>query len=803
MLWRRPQPTVPACEYAPPVDAHAQRSAIQSGEPDPSTRKLLAAETSFILGKTKPEPYQRLRDDKSAPLRFAGLAFSGGGIRSATFNLGVLQAIAGAGLLGHFRYLSTVSGGGYIGSALTWWLGAGPRGNGRAKAPTFSTAPNRFPYGSEDPTDPDASRTQHPLLTFLRANGNYLTPGRGIDGWTAFAAVLRSITINIFTWGPVLVLCMYFANRGMGAIGRVTGLSWNPAIVVPLIFPALVILAFAFSIVQNAWISLLFAIGINPQTYLMSRQADIFNSRQFKWLIFACVVFSAPLVASLIPDGIGGITAIGPVALVGGIWSFVTGLRKMTEEGTSWISPKVLAGVGAGLLIYGVWISGYTLGTSLYLAVGPIEPSEFFAYLKRIVPFVPVTARADFANWSSNPTVAWVFLALGWDWVLFLVGLVWTLVFGLTVNINHLGLHRYYRDRLMEAFMPDFDRIGSDNVRPAMRAEQWPLAGVLSPPAPGKKLAQPYPLINTNLVLVKTTDRIRENRGGDSFVLSPLYCGSNATGWQSTREFLGGALTLPTAMAISGAAVNPEAGVGGTGPTRNRLVSWAMAWFNIRLGYWAPNPYKRLRFAPNPNHLVPGLLAELFFWTGYRERSTFVQLTDGGHFENLAVYELVRRRAGLIWCCDVGEDKDFTFDDLLNLLRRIETDFGARVEFAKDHQPAALAFRRDPGTRRVKKFASQGFLVGRIVYADQSEGTLIYVKATLIEKLRPEVLEYHAANPEFPDQSTADQWFDPDQFEAYRELGYALAKHALASAKVGRQSLTEAIGSFDRAWSGA
>ena len=101
----------------------------------------------------------------------------------------------------------------------------------------------------------------------------------------------------------------------------------------------------------------------------------------------------------------------------------------------------------------------------------------------------------------------------------------------------------------------------------------------------------PYHLVNTNVVLVGTDDKGWRVRGGDSFVLSPLSCGGKATGWVSTSEYmLRDPLTLPTAVAISGAAVNPNTGSGGVGLTRQRGLSLLMALLNIRLGFWVPRP---------------------------------------------------------------------------------------------------------------------------------------------------------------------------------------------------------------------
>jgi len=79
-------------------------------------------------------------------------------------------------------------------------------------------------------------------------------------------------------------------------------------------------------------------------------------------------------------------------------------------------------------------------------------------------------------------------------------------------------------------------------------------------------------------------------RGGDNFIMSPAYCGSNATGWRKTKEYMGGEVTIASAMAISGAAVNPDAGCGGEGVTRQPFLSILMGMLNLRLGYWVPNP---------------------------------------------------------------------------------------------------------------------------------------------------------------------------------------------------------------------
>ena len=184
--------------------------------------------------------------------------------------------------------------------------------------------------------------------------------------------------------------------------------------------------------------------------------------------------------------------------------------------------------------------------------------------------------------------------------VVFLLASIW-------VNINHISAHRMYRDRLMEAFMPAYDLAlkGASREAPS-EADGMTLDQV-------DERNSPFPLINTNLLLVQSKERRRKLRGGDSFVLTPRYCGSNATGWVDCQDLMGGRMTLSTAMAISGAAANPNTGAGGVGLTRNRLIAVLMAFIGLRLGYWLPNFGRDRPPFWLPNHVWPGLSTVLPF----------------------------------------------------------------------------------------------------------------------------------------------------------------------------------------------
>ena len=323
----------------------------------------------------------------------------------------------------------------------------------------------------------------------------------------------------------------------------------------------------------------------------------------------------------------------------------------------------------------------------------------------------------------------------------------------------------------METFLPNADVAHRNQTGAATDADGFRLSAVNGTEDP----SGPYHIINTNIVLVNANDRKRRTRGGDSFVLSPLYCGSGATGWRRTDQFMGDGMTLPTAMAISGAAANPNTGMGGAGLTRNRLVSILMALMNSRLGYWAPNPNGGEQRPPN--HFSPGLyeVQSLVGLGGLTESRPFVQLSDGGHFENLGLYELIRRRLPLIVVCDGGGDPDAMFGDLQNALRRVEADFGARVTFSATDGPGVLVPKIQSDYPKGAVHAHRGHIVGKIDYAEGGTGILILLKTTMISGLSMQTQAYKGVNPNFPDQSTADQFFDEEQFEAYRELGYRIA----------------------------
>ncbi len=759
-------------DYVDPIDPDDLEQAAQGDASDdlrcrvPFPAELARAESAYVRA------WRRKRgcsEDQAASDTLIGLALSGGGIRSATFALGAMQALAGRSLLEKFDYLSTVSGGGYIGAALTWLTSTkaqddsasnsphapqGERDTARIPdAPRFGMGPDDFPFGTDDPR-PDAERhasnRQRRMLRYLREHGYYLTPGAGITGLSLLGIVLRGTFLNLIVWMPVFVLFFLF---GLWFFGHV-----NPGL------DALVILRMLMDVDGHAelfgfelflWIglgllgltvlatlvySLLTRVrrdnelpGVAQFWYEARRLSERFGGALIAAIALFLLVGCLPAITDHLKDSF---KAAGPMAMLSGMAmamrSFLTSKTDGPRPG-----PDLTANLAAAIFLVGGFIVAFEAAFWLH----------------------------------GQARVIWAALGLA----------VVSLVFGWRVNINYTSIHRFYRDRLMETFMPDIVQALGGETGAAWSADVARLTDVIDLRAP----RGPYHIINANVVLADSRQRVFRNRGGDSFILSPFYCGSNATGWCRTERFCDGQMTLATAVAISGAAVNPNTGVGGVGLTRARLVSFVMALLDLRLGYWASHPAPDRAPRHDPNHFRPGAYAfgnlTGLDRLGFNENRAFLQLSDGGHFENTGVYELVRRRARLILVCDGGADGCFSFSDFQTTLRRVEQDFGVRIKALDDASPDRLvpAPATPPCFPADARFSDQGHMVGVITYPDDSRGWLIYLKATMTQALSFKVKGYAAQHSEFPHESTADQFFDEVQFEAYRELGYRLAADML------------------------
>lgn len=758
-----------------------------------------------------------------------GLALSGGGIRSAAYCLGVMQTLVQHGWLKHIDYLSTVSGGGYIGTALDWYLrhhfqtekkwrpygthhedfpfeteyglgvlaaqmSVGPAPEDAAPAP--AQGPDREevePDGPPPRGDRDLRRLEP--LRVLRHSGRTMTPGGGLDNAAFIAVMLRAVCTSVLTYGAIMILIGAFLHSALFTLGGVPlpGAAFDS--VVPIGFgqrwaaPGAIWLAVAVgTLAPMSWL----ARRLRPGGQDVDRHHDIFEGIVLKVAALFMLIGSLPMAVHGINVvetrvGLGGATeaVVGAFSAITGILGALGIFSKSNSSRSSGPSLKVVAPVAAALTVYGVLL---------------------------------------FSFWASAPETGFVNgRAFGYDGGLlgYVVGcfpFVTIAVIGWFQDLNDVSPHRYYQDRLRDIFLPAFPSDEVSYLRPRAATSTGPstapeesgattTADASADIDPGHLAAptwrRPYHLLNTHVLApsVRGKDkdedkeerpprlpsrrRMESDRGGDSYLLSPLFVGSQATGWTRTSDSVAKEMPLYTAMAASGAAAQPNAATGGTGLTRGRAVGLLMALLNLRMGYWVQDTERPRR----PNLVWPGLRSVAPRWarTWFDGDRPWVELSDGAHFENLGVYELIRRRCRVIIVCDAGADPDFRFADLANLTEKVRSDFGTVLKVSGEDletlvpEPSVAA--TDATIR--PKYSQRGYILASIKYTrdaaeevhGENDGVLVYLKTTFFAKanglgLPPDVYGYKAENPSFPDQSTVDQFFDERQFEAYRELGF-------------------------------
>jgi hypothetical protein len=389
-------------------------------------------------------------------------------------------------------------------------------------------------------------------------------------------------------------------------------------------------------------------------------------------------------------------------------------------------------------------------------------------------------------RFTERPMI-WLYLVTGVG--LFLVS--WPL------RPNANSLHRIYRDRLSKAFLfdptvPQVNRANPDAVPEFAPLDAMPLTELSTTLAP-------YHLINAALNIQGSTYANRRGRNADFFLFSSGYTGSAATGYARTEELQRRCpdLDLATAMAISGAAASSNMGHNSIRP-----LTPTLALLNVRLGYWLRNPHFLSSPAPQAASAaraawVPKHRSSLFLWreiTGrLYEDADEVYLTDGGHIENLGVYELLRRRCRVILAVDAEADLAMHFPSLITLQRYARIDLGIRIDLPWGPiQKRTLAFMggaaAEPKTAAPPQtpqppqppISGPHVAVGVIDYGAGEIGYLVYVKSSLSGDENDYIRDYQRRNTGFPQETTGDQFFSEEQFEVYRALGFHMV-HGLLS----------------------
>ncbi len=822
---------------------------------------------------------------EQTPTRSA-LCISGGGIRSATFGLGVLQGLARYHLLQHFDYLSTVSGGGYIGSWLTAWIHRHPEGLAGVCAQLSQTG------------NPDQRQHEPEPVSWLRAYSNYLSPRLGLmsaDSWTLVGTYLRNLLLNWLVLVPFLLSLLAFPLLYHAILSAAHS---------PTAMTTFVILGTACLLVNLTYLHL-----CRPSLWKL-RQAPVWKHVESqRAFLLVCLL---PLIAAVgcltiawewfhrRPDysldhlSLFGLSSLFTLALGAAAMHLASWLIAAVILRRPWLDwwraleslTIILSGLLGGGLLWGAlmqldrideldpnlhwytcaavpaFLSLFLLAATLFIGIASrstgdgdrewwgragswiLIGSVCWAGLSSVTIFGPTwwgsmstwaasaggvtgivtvilgfSAKTDAKSSGAEPvwwkqlgqhvyllllaplTVALILMQLarvthaivaGAPWFQvgeFIVGMgLFSVLLSVVININKFSLHSMYRNRLIRAYLgasrwntrtPNLFT-GFDSGDNLAMTELAPRAGTSQ---------KPFHIINIALNLVHGNNLAWQQRKAQSFTVSPLHCGSfvNQLGYRRASEYgknpaVDQPITIGTALAISGAAASPNMGY-----HSSPAITFLLTLFNVRLGWWLGNPGRAGQNTYSrscPEFAVGPMLAEAFGFTDEQKR--YVYLSDGGHFENLGLYEMVTRRCRYILVSDAGCDEKMEFQDLGNAIRKIRIDLGIDIDINVE------PLRPSPQHRSGAHYA-----IGTIRYSrvdpGAPDGILIYLKPSLSGDEPVDVLEYAAHHKQFPHEPTSDQFFDESQFESYRRLGEHVAGEVFASVTAQTDTLPAAF----------
>jgi hypothetical protein len=826
------------------------------------------------------------------------LCLSGGGIRSASVSIGVLQGLARLGLLERFDYLSTVSGGGYAGGWLSAWRRREGTGGEHA---VYDNLAGRLPPDQAEPAP----------LSEVRRLSRYLDPAVGIfsaDVWTLIVTIIRNLLLNWLVLLPllaaallvprlylgVLVLASQRQLVGPAEIERIGSAAWGFGIVFLVAAMSYIALDLP-SLGDRRWpqrrFLLLFLLPVCLTEVALSvsvawrwiETCDIHSP--VSTVLISTTALAAPGLAGVFVRGRGWSVWTWLGALVSGllggiaIWALkasylmpagtvvmtgtpgcehalagsghvlslyaaidlpialavlvleltlLTGMagRSMTNDDREWwaraMAWLLIVAVGwlltAGLVLsaHGVLDAalqaaagfsltsgaGHALVAAFTLVSGALASRAARAAARE--PATPVVwSRIAFALAAPLFVVLLLIFIAGLDvrllafverlhiargegphppgaglvetLTLFLVLCGIGLVVGRRISVNLFSLHGMYRSRIVRTFLgasrPPFTR-APNRFTGFDPDDDLPLASL-------EPLGAPLHVVNCTLNLVKSTGRGGQERRGAAFTMSPLHAGSREVGYRPTDAYAG-ALSLGDALTISGAAVAPQ-----SGDSSSPFLMFLLTLFNARLGVWLGNPGVAgdATWRQRDPGLGPGrLLSEMFGRTS--AANPYVFLSDGGHFENLGIYEMVARGCRTIVVVDAGCDRSYVFADLGNAIRRVRVDLGIPIEFPEGLRMTAA------GQGQSNAHGALGVIGYSALDPALPDGRLVYLKATLSGDEPVDVLDYARAHPAFPHEPTSNQWFSEWQFESYRMLGL----HTIATVAGGVEHLDDVEG---------
>jgi hypothetical protein len=636
------------------------------------------------------------------PDDLVALCSSGGGIRSAIFNLGVLQGLGKLGLLPLIDYHSTVSGGGYIGGWWTTWRTNHPEDLGLV------------PTADEHLVEAAAIRRLREHSRFLSPTGFALSA----EFWRG-AALWAFGLIGTLLMATSVVAILLFIWAGLRAGLLYTGLDYRP----------------------HVWILVAAAVIAMPVS-------EVLPERWRAWLRTIGVTLF-----------LGAGVALG----LDGLWALAVAVQQQSFLAS--VSSVILGGSGS-LAIR--WMAGWfakreesTARSNLAVALSRTLPQIVAVLVIASIAFLLMLAELYLA-WRYDLEAAGAPPAYSLPLVALAAAAVFAFLGQIVVSVPST-LHRFYSGRIEEAFLQVPTECAALSTK-----QSWP-----------SHVSRPLHVVNccASDTCYSTADQM--DRRGTNVGLSSV--GAYPSGRGVMPEMT--SLSLSEAITASAAAVDPCMGF--YSAKLGRLVAFVLFAFNLRLGTWwkpncvtGPRATGVLEYLSNRASLRPWreMLSQISLpapdtssaHPAYGAKSLDLRLTDGGHFDNLAAYEMIRRRCRYVVICDGGADPGYHFTELSSLQRLVRRDFGVEIEI--DLDPLRVA---------TTGLSIRHVAVGHIRYpkpaSDASgfseDGVLIYVKPTLTGDEPEDVTQYQSGSSAFPHETTTDQFFDDNQWEAYRKLG--------------------------------
>ncbi|MDM0046230.1 hypothetical protein QTH91_17190 [Variovorax dokdonensis] len=749
-----------------------------------------------------------------------GLALSGGGIRSATFCLGLMKSLASNRQLLRFDLLSTVSGGGYVGSMFGRLCTHASDADGvRAVEGAFAEL-DKLRFG-----------------WWLRSNGRYLIPGGMRDTLFAVALYLRNLlgthielaiaatlvgmvlaAINLGAWELMAVL-VDLDNADLPPVAPVRWATQLPTLWLLLLIPWLCSIVVA----DCYW-----AVRDKSTSASMLRQVLL-------WVVLGA---GAWWVGPILEDRFGGPLWLAPAFLVFATcwvlalsWVLVQRgrgrppniLRNQLTDALASVLYAALIVVLLGMLDWAAWwLAAHTrelrasYGGVLLVVAGAMRallpmffsgkreaPGLGKSLLMTLASVFGLIVAFCLAAWWIGVLYAAVLLPVftptgldfsrGWIW-LGTIGVIivsYALVTGRNFGfLNASSLHMFYKARIVRGYLgaANASRLGADplDALSGLSPPRVPVGQVdehddiaISQYAP-HRVGGPVHLVNVCINQTHDPKQQLFNRDRKSL---PLTVGPQGwmqvAGSQWTQAMPKGALTLGAWAAISGAAFAP-----GLGRLTRRGLAALSVFAGLRLGYWWDSKEAGLTQLGAARRVSTLLMKSRFillecFGAFPGSGSPFWYLSDGGHFENTGAYALLREEAELIVVADCGADPDYRFHDVENLVRRARIDLNADIDFLKPCPTTANWDRLGlfGSLNDLASSTSQACLaLARINYASGQRGHLLLVKPNVSSDLAVDLVNFKAANPNFPQQPTTDQFFDEAQWECYFRLGAAIGE---------------------------